>query len=37
MPWDKAFGGLSDLHEENIRIEKLISSEFEKIDEEQWR
>lgn len=35
--WKKAFGGLSDLHRENQRIERLIEAEFETIDEEQWR
>ena len=36
-PWEKAFGGLRDLHRENRRIDRLISAEFEVIDEEQWR
>jgi hypothetical protein len=36
-PWDKAFGGLRHIHTENKRIERLISAEFETIDEEQWR
>ncbi len=36
-PWEKAFGGLRDLHRENRRIDRLISAEFESIEEEQWR
>ena len=35
--WAKAFGGLRDLHRETRRVERLISAEFESIDEEQWR
>ena len=36
-PWEKGFGALRDLHRENVRIQKLISGEFETIDEEEWR
>jgi len=36
-PWERAFGGLQDLHRENQRIERLISAEFESIDAEEWR
>jgi hypothetical protein len=36
-PWESAFGGLRDLHRENLRLQKLIAAEFETIDEEQWR
>ena len=35
--WMKGFGGLSDLHEENLRIQKVIDEEFGRIDEEEWR
>ena len=35
--WDSAFGGLRSLHRENRRIERIISAEFESIDEEEWR
>jgi enolase len=35
-PWMKMFGGLSHLHEENVRIQKIIDDEFEKIDPEDW-
>jgi hypothetical protein len=35
-PWMKALGGLRHLHEENVRIQKLIDEEFEKIDPEDW-
>ncbi len=35
-PWMKSFGGLSHLHEENVRIQKIIDEEFEKIDPEEW-
>jgi hypothetical protein len=36
-PWEAAFGGLKDLHRENLRIQKLIDTEFETLDEEEWR
>lgn len=35
-PWMKMFGGMKHLHEENIRIQKIIDEEFEKIDPEDW-
>ncbi len=28
-PWEAAFGGLRSLHRENLRIDRLISAEFE--------
>ena len=34
--WEQAFGGLRNLHKENQRIDKLIESEFETIDEAEW-
>jgi hypothetical protein len=37
QPWMTAFGGLRDLHRENVRIERSIEEEFERIDEEDWR
>jgi hypothetical protein len=36
-PWEEAFGGLKNLHRENLRIQRLIAAEFETIDEEEWR
>lgn len=35
-PWMKLVGQLKDLHEENLRIDKLIEEEFEQIDPEEW-
>ncbi len=35
-PWMKGFGGLKHLHEENLRIERIIEEEFGKIDPEDW-
>jgi hypothetical protein len=35
-PWMKGFGGLKHLHAENVRIQKLIDEEFEKIEPEDW-
>jgi hypothetical protein len=35
-PWMKAIGGLRHLHDENVRIQKLIDEEFETIDPEEW-
>ena len=33
-PWMKYFGGMSHLHEENLRIDKLIEEEFGQIEPE---
>ena len=33
-PWMKHFGGLRHLHEENLRIDKLIEEEFGQIEPE---
>jgi hypothetical protein len=33
-PWMKYFGGLSHLHEENLKIDKIIEEEFEQIEPE---
>ena len=35
-PWMKSFGGLRHIHKENVRIQKIIDEEFEKIDPEDW-
>ena len=35
-PWMKLAGGLSHLHEENLRIDKLIEEAFEQIEPEDW-
>jgi hypothetical protein len=35
-PWMKGFGGLKHLHKENLRIERIIEEEFEKIEPEDW-
>jgi hypothetical protein len=35
-PWMKMVGGLRHLHKENLRIERIIEEEFEKIDPEDW-
>jgi hypothetical protein len=35
-PWMKTIGGLRHLHDENVRIQKLIDEEFETIDLEDW-
>jgi hypothetical protein len=32
----KTIGGLRHLHDENVRIQKLIDEEFETIDAEDW-
>jgi hypothetical protein len=36
-PWEKAFGGLKALRQENRRIEAIIDDEFEKIEPGEWR
>lgn len=33
-PWMQAAGGLRHLHRENVRIQKLIDEEFERIEPE---
>lgn len=33
-PWMKGFGKLRHLHEENVRIQKIIDEEFEQIEPE---
>ena len=33
-PWMKFAGVLSDLHEENLRVAKIIEEEFEQIEPE---
>lgn len=35
-PWTALAGGLQELHEETLRIDKLIEDEFEQIDPEEW-
>lgn len=35
--WEAAFGGLRALHRENVRIDRVISAEFESIDQDEWR
>lgn len=33
-PWMKGFGKLRHLHEENVRIQRIIDEEFEQIEPE---
>lgn len=35
-PWMKTIGGLRHMHQENVRIQRIIDEEFEKIDPEEW-
>ena len=35
-PWMKGFGELRHLHEETMRIERIIEEEFEQIEPEDW-
>ncbi len=37
QPWRKHFGGMKDLHEENIKMQNEIDKEFNKVDDEIWR
>ena len=32
----KGFGALRHLHEENLRIDRIIEEEFEQIEPEDW-
>jgi hypothetical protein len=35
-PWMECFGQLRHLHDETVRINQIIDSEFETIDPEDW-
>jgi hypothetical protein len=35
-PWMQAFGKLRHLHDETVRIDRLIEAEFEQIEPEEW-
>jgi len=35
-PWVRLAGGLKHLHKETERINRIVNSEFEKIDAEDW-
>ena len=35
-PWVRLAGGLKHLHTETVRINRIIKSEFEKIEPEDW-
>jgi hypothetical protein len=36
-PWMRAFGGLRQFHRQNKRLERIIATEFERIDQEEWQ
>lgn len=35
-PWIKLAGGLMHLHKETVRINRIMNSEFEEIEPEDW-
>jgi hypothetical protein len=35
-PWMRSFGKLRHLHQENVRISKIIEEEFGRIEPEDW-
>jgi len=35
--WMSAFGGLRDLHNETVRINRILECEFEQIEDVEWR
>ncbi len=35
-PWTGLAGGLKHLHKETVRIDRIVRSEFEKIEPEDW-
>ena len=37
LSWEAAFGGLKQLHRENLRIDRIVAAEFETVDREEWR
>jgi hypothetical protein len=36
-PWVRLAGGLKHLHKETVRINRIIKSEFEKIEPKDWK
>jgi hypothetical protein len=36
-PWMKTAGGLRHLHDETVRIQRLIDEEFGQIEPEDWK
>ena len=36
-PWMQGFGDLRDLHEETLRIDRIINEEFGLIEPEGWK
>ena len=36
-PWMKMAGGLSHLHKETVRIQKLIDAAFRHVEPQEWR
>ena len=36
-PWMKSFGKLSDLHSENLKVDRVIEDEFGQIEPEDWK
>ncbi len=36
-PWVRLAGGLKHLHKDTVRINRIIDSEFEKIEPEDWQ
>lgn len=36
-PWVRLAGALKHLHHETVRINRIINSEFEKIEPEDWK
>ena len=36
-PWMKTFGKLRNLHDETVRIDRIIEGEFGQIEPEDWR
>ncbi len=35
-PWVRLAGGLKHLHKDTVRVNRIINSEFEKIEPEDW-
>ena len=36
-PWMKVFGKLRHLHDENVKIDRIIEEEFGQIEPEDWK
>ena len=36
-PWLRSFGGLSELHDDTLRLNAAVQEAFETVDEDAWK